>query len=146
MATVTMPFIAGCTGTGGGGGQQMQDGGTQGETTIIMRQTAFQPSKADVEAGATVEWVNEDSFPHTVTSAQVHDTAASWQFDERVSGGGTVTHTFEDPGVYEYYCTIHGKESMCGAVLVGDAALDASLPCDGGDGGGNAGGGGGGYY
>lgn len=99
-----------------------------------MKNTTFQTLKAEVDTGTTVKWVNEDGFEHTVTSAQFHDKAKSWNFDKKVPGGGRVRHTFDARGVYEYYCTIHGKSTMCGAVLVGGAMLDKSLPC-GGDGG-----------
>ncbi|MFB6201521.1 MAG: plastocyanin/azurin family copper-binding protein, partial [Halorhabdus sp.] len=112
------------------------------DKTIVMESTTFQTLKAEVATGATVKWTNKDGFAHTVTSAQFHDVAKSWSLDKEVSGGGSVTHTFDEKGVYEYYCTIHGKSTMCGAVLVGGATLDKSLPC-GGDGGDD---GGGGYY
>ena len=106
------------------------------DVTILMQNTAFQTLRAEAPTGATVEWVNEDGFGHSVTSAQFHDVAASWEFDVEVPGGGRVTHTFDESGVYEYYCTVHGDSSMCGVVLVGGASLDQSLPCESGDGGG----------
>ncbi|MFT4922026.1 MAG: plastocyanin [Haloarculaceae archaeon] len=139
--------LAGCTGDGGdgdGGGQAADSSPASGvaDNTISMQDTTFQPRKATVDVGTTVEWTNNDGVGHTVTSAQFHDKAASWNLDSEASGGDTITHTFEAEGVYEYYCTIHGRERMCGAVLVGGATLDASLPC--GDAGG-AGGAGGGY-
>ncbi|WP_396611051.1 plastocyanin/azurin family copper-binding protein [Haloferax sp. S1W] len=193
-ATVTMPLVAGCTGSDGGGGGEEQTTTTTTEptptptttettestptttettttespttetqttpapdVTITMRNTAFQTVRAEVETGATVEWVNEDGYGHTVTSAQFHDGAESWSFARQVPGGGSVSHTFDSPGIYEYYCTIHGDGTMCGAVLVGGASLDKSLPCedDTSDGGGDTDGGGdddgdgdddGGYY
>ncbi|MFB6185870.1 MAG: plastocyanin/azurin family copper-binding protein, partial [Halobacteriaceae archaeon] len=102
---------------------------------IVMRNSTFQTLKAEVSTGAVVKWVNRDAFSHTVTSTQFHDKARSWQFDVTVEGGGSTHFTFEKPGVYEYYCTIHGKGSMCGAVLVGGATLEKDLPCSGGGGG-----------
>lgn len=38
---------------------------------------------------------------------------------------------FEEPGVYEFYCSVSGKETTCGAVLAGDVELAGSLPCVG---------------
>lgn len=138
--------LAGCTGGDGGGGGETPSAappqtGATAENTILMKNTTFQTLKAEVETGATVKWVNNDGFAHTVTSAQFHDTAKSWSFDKRVSGGGSETRTFEERGVYEYTCTIHGKSTMCGAVLVGGATLEKSLPCSGGGDDGD-----GGYY
>lgn len=134
VSAATMPLVAGCT--GGGDSQQQQQGGGDGkqaDKTITMKNTAFQTVKAEVETDMTVKWVNEDGFDHTVTSASFHEKAKSWSLDEQVSGGDSITHTFDETGVYEYYCTIHGKSRMCGAVLVGGATLDEDLPCSDGD-------------
>jgi plastocyanin len=114
------PFEATVSGMGGS------------KKTVEMVDTSFKPMQASVEPGTTVEWVNQDSFGHDVTSAQFHDAATQWDFASDVSPGGSVTYTFDSEGVYEYYCTIHGKDSMCGVVLVGDVSLDEELPCEGG--------------
>lgn len=101
-------------------------------TVVTARGTSFEPIRASVDPGETVVWVNESTgsySSHTVTSAAFHDTAASWSFDETFEGGDSLSYTFESPGIYEYYCTIHGKSSMCGVILVGDVSLDKSLPC-----------------
>ncbi|HKL30807.1 MAG TPA: plastocyanin/azurin family copper-binding protein [Natrialbaceae archaeon] len=106
-------------------------------TTVALQGFAFDPVRASIEPGGTVRWVNEDAAGHDVTSAQFHDAAESWSLSETLSGGASVSHTFESAGVYEYYCTIHGRSSMCGVILVGDASLSNTLPCesDGGGGG-----------
>ena len=137
--------LAGCGGDGGGddggGGESpartATPSATRSGTVVEMRNTSFVPLRASVEPGTTVEWVNEDGFDHDVTAEQFHDTAVDWDFSEDLAAGESTTHTFEEAGVYEYYCTIHGKGNMCGAVLVGDVSLDQSLPCedDGGMGG-----------
>lgn len=100
--------------------------------TVTARGTSFDPIRASIDPGETVVWANESTgsySSHTVTSAAFHDTAASWSFDETFEGGDSLSYTFESPGIYEYYCTIHGKSSMCGVILVGDVSLDKSLPC-----------------
>ena len=137
--------------TGAGGGNETTAGtadGTAAGTTVTMADTAFDPVRASVDPGTTVEWTNEDGFAHDVTSTQFHDSAAQWDMSEEVSDGGNVTYTFDSEGIYEYYCTIHGESTMCGVVLVGGSSLDETLPCEGGDEGGNEtttdGGGGGG--
>ncbi|MFB6353392.1 MAG: plastocyanin/azurin family copper-binding protein [Halobacteriales archaeon] len=115
-------------------------------TTVEMVNTTFDPERVAVTPGTTVEWVNRDGYGHDVTAAQFHEVAAEWSFSQSVAGGGSTTYTFEEPGVYEYYCSIHGRSQMCGVVLVGDVSLDRDLPCEGTDAGGGGGGGGGGYY
>lgn len=132
--------LAGCTGGQTGGGQ-MTDDGDGG--TISMDNSAYQPLEAAVSPGTTVTWVNEDGVGHTVTSTQFTDGAASWEFDVQIAGGESASFTFDDAGVYEFYCTVHGESTMCGAVLVGDVSASGSLPCDDGSG---SGGGGGGVY
>jgi len=149
-AAMSVPAVAGCTGDGDGGdggNGDTADGNASGlfnrtmdrdegvvgstETTSVeMVDTSFDPLKASVEVGATVEWSNQDSTAHTITAAAFHDAAASWDLDTEVAGGESATHTFESEGVYEYYCTIHGEETMCGAILAGEATLDDPLPCE----------------
>ncbi|MFB6119875.1 MAG: plastocyanin/azurin family copper-binding protein [Halobacteriaceae archaeon] len=98
---------------------------------VELENTSFNPIRKAVAVGETVEWVNRDSLPHDVTSARFHDSAADWSFEtDTFLKGETVTYTFESAGVYEYYCSVHGESAMCGAVLVGDVSLDASLPCE----------------
>lgn len=140
--------LAGCTdggaGGGGGDGTRMADV----DTTVSLVDISFDPTRVTVDPGATVEWVNDDGTAHDVTAAQFHDVAADWDIGTKLGPGERTSHTFERAGVYEYACTIHGKESMCGAVLVGDASLDPDMPCEGGDTTDDGGGGGddGGYY
>lgn len=113
------------------------DGTVGAGTTVTIANTAFDPIRASVAPGTAVEWVNEDNFPHDVTSTQFHDSATQWNIGEEVSSGGSVTHVFDNEGVYEYYCTIHGESTMCGVVLVGGPSLNETLPCEGGNGGDN---------
>ncbi|MFB6267240.1 MAG: plastocyanin/azurin family copper-binding protein [Halodesulfurarchaeum sp.] len=149
--------LAGCT-TGSGGGAQptmtttTTSKGSEDQTgtreTVTMSGTDFSPRILSISPGTTVRWKNTGSIGHTVKSAELTEGATSWSFQsDTISGGGSASHTFEDTGVYTYYCTIHGKGTMCGAVIVGDASMTGTLPCSGGTGGGADGGddGGGGY-
>lgn len=99
--------------------------------TVELVDRAFDPVRASVATGATVRWVNRDGVGHDVTAAAFHDVAADWALSEPLSAGGSVSHRFEEPGVYEYACTVHGRSVMCGAILVGGATLDERLPCEG---------------
>ncbi|MFB6089877.1 MAG: plastocyanin/azurin family copper-binding protein [Halobellus sp.] len=138
------PSLAGCAGGGGAdGGEAGTSTPADSGATVRLTDRSFQPMKIEVESGATVTWVNDDSFEHDVTAARFHDAAAEWSMSRTLASGERATHTFEEQGVYEYYCTIHGKSTMCGAVLVGGATLSKSLPCS--DDGGSGGGGGGAY-
>ncbi|MFB6173621.1 MAG: plastocyanin/azurin family copper-binding protein [Halobacteriales archaeon] len=134
--------LAGCGGDGGDGGQTAAPAptvtaervtpartGEPADATVVKRSVPFRSVEIEVAAGATVRWVNDGGSAYTVRSAQFHDTARPWRLEERVSGDGSVTHTFEERGVYEFYCTINHEPTMCGAVLVGGATLDGAPPC-----------------
>lgn len=103
---------------------------SDGSVTVRVADFSFEPVRATVSAGTTVTWVNDDGVSHDVTATAYDDAAADWEFAERLSGGASTEYTFEDPGVYQYLCTIHGRRSMCGAVLVGDVSLPSSMPCE----------------
>ncbi len=117
--------LAGCTGNGGDGG-----GGAAEQSDITLQDTSFRPVRTAVEAGTTVTWTNNDSIGHDVTATQFTDAAAEWSFENSVGAGESVSHTFEESGQYEYYCTIHGESAMCGVVLVGEGSVEGSLPCE----------------
>jgi plastocyanin len=78
--------------------------------TVETEGMEFSPATVEVSVGDTVTW-NGDSLPHTVTS-----TSGPVDFDESLSSGDTVTVTFDEPGTYEYECTIH--PGMTGTVVV----------------------------
>lgn len=102
-------------------------------TTVAVLNNYFSPIRESVAVGGTVTWSNQATgayTSHTITSATFHDSATAWEFDVDISGGEEVSHTFQEPGIYEYYCRVHGESSMCGVVLVGDAELDQQLPCE----------------
>ncbi|MFL5811958.1 MAG: plastocyanin/azurin family copper-binding protein [Bdellovibrionia bacterium] len=100
---------------------------------------AYGQNPLEINAGATVTWVNNDTVSHTVTS----DTPG--QFDSgNLLPGQTYQHTFNATGSYPYHCAIHGQQSMSGAVHVNAAAAGgAGGVAAGGVAGGAAGGGGG---
>ncbi len=86
-----------------------------GEAGVLMQTIKFVPSELAIAMGTTVTWTNEDDVQHSTTS----DTGI---WDSGLLGNGqTYSHTFADPGVYPYYCTLHGApggEGMSGTVIV----------------------------
>lgn len=55
----------------------------------------------EVQVGDTVTWTNEDAMAHTVTDE-------GGEFDSGfLNTGESFTHTFDEPGEYEYFCTPH---------------------------------------
>ena len=75
----------------------------------MVKSYRFDPKTIEVEAGSTVTWTNQDNFTHTV---QVEG-----QEDRKVEPGERVSITFDQPGTYEYVCTLHSQD-MTGTVVV----------------------------
>ena len=73
----------------------------EGDVTVDMRGFEYFPRDLTVNAGSTVTWTNSDNVPHTATEKD-----KAW--DTGVVGkNGESSLTFDTPGEYEYYCTIH---------------------------------------
>jgi plastocyanin len=71
---------------------------------------SFTPQTITVPAGTTVTWTNGDDVPHTVAATDLAFHSKAMDTDEQYS------HTFDQPGTYQYYCTVHPK--MQGMVIV----------------------------
>jgi len=62
---------------------------------------AFGPSAVTVKAGTTITWTNNDSAPHTATSA-------SGLFNSgNLNKGQSFSFKFTEPGTYPYVCVYH---------------------------------------
>ncbi len=90
--------------------------------TVTIADSAFSPSKIEVQAGTTVTWTNNDAVPHTVTSTKGDDvdSATSGLFDSgTLQTGESFSYTFKKAGDYPYECTVHASmPSMHGKVEV----------------------------
>ncbi len=77
--------------------------------TVAMANFAFQPNVITVAPGTAVTWNNQDSGPrHSAT-------ASDGSFDTGLfDAGESATLTFDTPGTYVYYCTLHGSPDGSG--------------------------------
>ena len=110
MMTMMM-FAWGGWGWGWGGMRGMHDRGsnTSGSSVVVggmdeqvdMRGFAFSPGNLQVPVGATVTWTNADSAPHNAV-----DRGGGWSTDI-LDRGDSGSITFEEPGDYDYFCSIH---------------------------------------
>jgi plastocyanin len=76
--------------------------------TVVIEDLAFAPETLTVEAGDTVTWVWRDgSINHDVSGDD---------FESEVMSEGTFRHRFDDPGTYDYVCTLH--PNMMGTIEV----------------------------
>jgi plastocyanin len=83
----------------------------QATVEIKIDNFAFAPAEMTVTPGTTVRWVNRDDIPHTVVSED-KTTFKSKALDT----DDTFSHTFNKPGTYAYFCSVHPK--MTAKVIV----------------------------
>lgn len=84
-----------------------------GLVKINYHEIAIEPDTLKVKVGSTIEWTNEDSVEHNVTSASGPTKFASKNFGEN----GTFKITVTKPGIIHYRCTLH-PATMNGAIEV----------------------------
>lgn len=95
-------------GTSGGGGGY----GDSGSPLLT-----FSPASLTINAGTTVTWVWQSSG-HSL------DSGADCSPDSKFSSGGvqnagfTLTHTFNTPGTYPFFCGVHCGSNMKGTITV----------------------------
>ena len=82
------------------------------KAAVSMSQMQFKDATVTIKTGGTVTWSNNDGMPHTVTA---NDGSFG---SEQLGTGGTFAHTFDKPGTYSYFCTLHPM--MRGTVVVVD--------------------------
>jgi plastocyanin len=78
---------------------------------VTIRSLKYFPDTTQIKIGETVDWVNNDLTPHTVTSDNGGDFNSG-----SIDVGATWSHTFTQPGTFAYFCTFHRE--MRGAVVV----------------------------
>lgn len=118
----------GSTPTDDPGGSTPTDEPGDDAVVVDLRDRQFDPRNLSVERGTTVRWRNEDAVDHTVTSA-----SDNWDVDMAVPADQSREYTFEDDGVYDAYCSIHGAADLTGMAMriaVGDATIEDPLPDD----------------
>ena len=64
---------------------------------------SFTPPTLTVPAGTKVTWVNADDIPHTVVADDKTFKSKVLDTDE------AFTYTFDKPGTYSYFCSVHPK-------------------------------------
>lgn len=107
------------------------DEGSSGDTgtadpgsTVTTTLLTFEPEQLTVETGTEVTWQATDGVGHTVTTGTFTVGGDGLRTEENPDGlidmplsqGEDVTFTFDEPGTYTYYCSIH--KGMSGEVVV----------------------------
>jgi plastocyanin len=84
-----------------------------GANEVFLEYKTFNPTQLSVQKGTTVTFTNKDNADHTATSTnKVFDSG-------RLKSGDSYTYTFNDAGVFYYYCNYHSSNSQeQGAIVV----------------------------
>jgi plastocyanin len=78
---------------------------------VTIKSLKYFSDTIEIKTGATVEWVNDDLTPHTVTSDSGGELNSG-----SIDVGATWRHRFSQPGTFAYFCTFHRE--MKGTVIV----------------------------
>ena len=82
-----------------------------GQTSdVAIDNFRFTAPAITVPAGTTVTWTNRDDVPHNVVSTDNAFKSPVLDTDQKFS------HTFETPGTFKYYCSLHPR--MTGEIVV----------------------------
>jgi plastocyanin len=102
-------LLAGCADNDGGHNQATSDPPAKGVSSIVAKDRRFSPAAIQVPAGTKVTWAFQDGqMPHDVKGE-------GWDSGEP-QRSGTFSRTFDQPGTYDYACTLHPR--MTGRILV----------------------------
>jgi len=113
--------LPGVVAAGGGAHCQNQEITTSKGTTSAIELGCYAPTVLYVGMGGEVTWTNRDAVPHTVTGL-----FGSWGNYEQFGLDEAMTFTFDEAGVFPYFCVVH--PSMQGVVVVGIEDVGAATP------------------
>jgi|GEM_PF-1659098 len=91
------------------------DATDQGEVTVDINDFIFETTYLKIKPGTKVTWTNRGNVRHDVTSAE--SSPGQGLGSELLANGDSYSFTFEEPGLYEYFCTPHPSQ-MRATVLV----------------------------
>jgi len=99
-------------------GSTVKAAGPEDVVIVHISNLAFSPAEITVKPGTKVRWVNDDPFPHDVTSGSVVSGRRARQVKKSSNPDGkfhsgsygresSFQHVFTEAGSYSYFCTIH---------------------------------------
>lgn len=89
------------------------------DVAVAAIDNTFRPENVQVAPGTTVTWSNDGRNDHDVLPAE----GDAWGVEvDGFQPGDEYSYTFDEPGVYDYYCSIHGTKTagMIGTVVVAE--------------------------
>lgn len=119
----TAALLGACGGDGGSGGpdisgKEFEDLTGRDEVTVDAVDNRFVPEYVEIDAGTTVRFENRGRNVHNVIPAE--DGAFEPVEADELGPGDTAEVTFDEPGLYPYYCSLHGTttKGMIGGIRV----------------------------
>jgi plastocyanin len=91
-----------------------------------MIDNSFTREVTRIPVGGTVRWSNDGQTVHNAVDVEGRWSTGEAQGDDEnavMQPGERLSMTFDEPGVYEYFCTLHGTrdgEGMFAVLVVGD--------------------------
>jgi plastocyanin len=73
-----------------------------GHAEVVLEKLRFSPQTLSVPVGTTVTWLNRDSVPKIVVSAE-----QPLETPPILRAGQAFSRTFATAGTYSYFCSIH---------------------------------------
>ncbi|MGY5151824.1 MAG: cupredoxin domain-containing protein [Candidatus Nitrosopumilus sp. bin_6a] len=67
----------------------------------------YSPLNLEIPAGTTVTWINDDSVPHNIQSIGEKGKVIQLFNSPPLNTGDKFEFTFEESGVYNYFCSFH---------------------------------------
>ena len=115
--------LASCGGDDGSAGGAEPDGGgpaASATADVTVEAFTFAPDPIEVEAGTTITFTNGDDIDHTVTAGTREDPTPEVFDGPLPEEGSTFEVTLDEPGTYDYYCSLHGTTTagMVGSIVV----------------------------
>lgn len=73
---------------------------------------AFDPDPVSAKVGQVIGWTNKDGAPHSATLESGECRTPN------LGNGASAGLVFSQAGTYDYFCSVHGKESMSGSIVI----------------------------
>jgi len=89
----------------------------EGQTTIIMKDFAFQPANLTIKKGTIVTWLNNDNASHSIIADPRSGYSELKSLNSYIlAPGQSWSFTFDNLGVFGYKCGLHS--TMLGLITV----------------------------
>ena len=124
LAIGTLMLGSAC-GSGASSKGDGSSGANKPGATVPMVFTEFKPTDFAIKAGQTLTFVNENPITHVIVEGAWKAGSDGLRTEGKDDGtfslkvskkGDKVEHTFDKPGTYQFFCTIHF--GMNGTVVV----------------------------